>query len=313
MERCGSFFILSGFLIGNILLKNKHSPSLFRTFYIRRFCRIIPIYYLLIFIFFIITATQLYNSKAAIFSDPIPIGGFLLLIQNFYMAHYDHFGPQALTPTWSLCVEEQFYLIIPLLIYVINRKHAWMLAVAGIILAIIARIFATNFHQDYTLLACRIDSPMIGFLLAWLHQFTSFREWVSKHLSWAWASLGLLISLSAVLYIKSDPGIYGHTLLGAVFGLIVLIVLNTQGGFTKILSAPWLLETGKLSYFIYLYHQLINGLLHLLLLKHLSPVLDSYKAIAVTLASLLITYILAAASYKYLEKPIINYSHQFKY
>ena len=308
------FFILSGFLIGTILLKNKHSRSFFKTFYIRRFFRIIPIYYILVTLFFLLTASPLYNPQASIFEHPISAAAFYGLIQNFYMVYYNHFGPQALTPTWSLCVEEQFYLIIPVLVYIINRKWVWLLAVFGIIIAILCRSIAANFFEGYVLLSSRIDSPMIGFLLAWLHQSQSFRNWIARNMAWVWAILGGLVIICGLIYTRTDPGIFGHTLLGLLFGLIVIIALYSRKNvFTTLLSNTFLVETGKLSYFLYLYHQLINGLLHLLLLKHLAPALDSYQAIGVTIVSLLITAFLSVVSFKFLEKPLINYSHRYKY
>lgn len=308
------FFILSGFLIGNILLTNKHSGSLFKTFYIRRFLRIIPVYYLLLIVFVILTFTSLYDTDAYIFSNPLPVGAYFLLIQNFYMAVYNHFGPQALTPTWSLCVEEQFYLIIPLLILVTNRKYVWILALAGILLAIVSRSLATNFYQGYTLLPSRMDSPMIGLLLAWLHQKSDFRNWMKHHVGYLWIILGGLLLASAGLYVKSEPGIFGHTLLGLLFGLFVAIAIYGDTPLLKrILTNKFLVEMGRVSYFMYLFHQLVNGLLHLVLLHQQSPVLDSYRAILVTAGAFLLTYLLAVVSFKYFEKPLINLGHQYRY
>lgn len=308
------FFILSGFLIGNILLKNKDSKSLFKTFYIRRFFRIIPVYYLLVAIFFLLTLTPLYDPKASFFFDPIPLTAFLLMIQNFYMAHYNHFGPLPLTPTWSLCIEEQFYLIIPFLIFLINRKYAWILAVAGIIIAIVARGTASNYYSGYVLLTSRLDSPMMGFLLAWLHQYQSFRDWISKKLVWVAGLLIIMAILCWRFYAEPHPGILGHTLVGFTFALVVILAIYSKNILLgNMLSNAFLIEMGKLSYFIYLYHQFVNGLLHLVFLKQRNPILDSYAAIGLTVISFVITYLLAALSFKFIEKPAINYSHRFRY
>lgn len=189
-----------------------------------------------------------------------------------------------------------------------------MFAVGGLVLAIICRQLSTNFYQGYTLLPSRIDTPMVGFLIAWLHQYPQFRDWISKHLSWMWGSLSVLVFASILFYIKSDPGIFGHTLLAMVFGLMVIIALYSKKGlYVKLLSVPFLLEMGKLSYFIYLYHMIINGLLHLLLLRQLVPAFDGYQSITITVAAFIITCLLAVLSFRFLEKPVIQYSHQFKY
>lgn len=308
------FFILSGFLIGNILLKNKDSKALFKTFYIRRFFRIIPVYYLLVALFFLLTLTSLYDPKASFFFDPIPLPAFLLMIQNFYMAHYNHFGPLPLTPTWSLCIEEQFYLIMPFLIFLINRRFAWMLAVAGIIIAILARHTASNYYSGYVLLTSRLDSPMMGFLLAWLHQYQTFREWIARHLWWVAGLLAMMAVVCWRFYAETHPGILGHTLVAFTFVLVVILAVYSKNILlAKMLSNAFLLEMGKLSYFIYLYHQFVNGLLHLVFLKQRTPILDSYLSIGVTVISLVITYLMAMLSFKFIERPAIGYSHRFRY
>ena len=308
------FFILSGFLIGNILLRNKKSPGYFKTFYIRRFCRIVPAYYLLLVIFLLIENTRYFNPHAYIFDLPLPITSYFLFVQNFYMAWYNNFGPQALTPTWSLCVEEQFYVIIPLIVYFTNNRYVWILVAAGCIMAIISRHLSTNFYEGYVLLTSRIDSPMTGILLAWLHQKSSYRNWVSGHMNVIYLLLLIMTVCCGLLYVYSDPAIYGHTLLGILFGLIMTISLYSKKSmFLSVLSWPGLIQLGKYSYFIYLFHQFVNGFLHLVILKQLIPSIANYQSVWLTVASFVITYILAILSFKWLEKPFINFSHRFAY
>src|SRR5579871_5502624 len=164
------FFVLSGFLIGTILFKNSGSAHFFRTFYVRRAVRIIPVYFLLLFVFLLLVASPIYDVGAYIFQKPLPVFPYFLFLQNFLMSNANHFGPEALTPTWSLAVEEQFYLIIPLVIFFVPRRFLKYIIAACLLGAPICRMLAHNWYEKYTALYCRIDSPMMGILLAHLYQ-----------------------------------------------------------------------------------------------------------------------------------------------
>ena len=308
------FFILSGFLIGNILLSNRGSGNFYKTFYIRRFCRIIPAYYLLLVIYLLVSHSNWYTPDAYIFGFPLPVPSYFLFVQNFYMASQNTFGPQALTPTWSLCVEEQFYLVVPMLVAFVKPKYLWIAVVLGCLVALYSRYLSVNFYQGYVLLPSRLDSPMIGFLLAMLHQKEGFRTWMSGHLSTIYGLLVAMVIFCGAAYAFSDPGIFSHFLLAIIFALVVAIGLYSKDGlFVRFFSAPLLVYIGKLSYFVYLFHQLINGLLHLVVLKQLKPMILGYSSIWMTLLALVITFVLAEISFRYFESPIIRFSHRFRY
>ena len=159
------FFVLSGFLIGTILISKKESINFFKVFFIRRFLRILPLYFLFIIVY-LCFKYFLFNDKLALFEKPIPIFAYFILIQNFIMSNLGNFGPNALTPTWSLAVEEQFYLIIPFIIYFTNRKQLFLVSISLIIFAQYYRITSGNWHQEYTHFLSRMDAPFLGILLA---------------------------------------------------------------------------------------------------------------------------------------------------
>jgi peptidoglycan/LPS O-acetylase OafA/YrhL len=98
-----------------------------------------------------------------------------------------------------------------------------------------------------------------------------------------------------------------------IFSLILIIVLNTQGLLFKILSSRLFVFIGSISYFLYLYHQLVNGVLHLWLLNQKIPLLESSLDLWVTMLAFILTIALASVSYRYLEKPMVSYSHIYKY
>ena len=154
------FFILSGYLLGGILLDNRSSAGYFSTFYMRRAFRILPLYWLLL---------------AISFADPITCPyrwQYLTFTQNFAWASGDSAacGPTSLT--WSLDVEEQFYLLLPLLIRfvpapILPRIFLCLIGAAPICRAILVHFYG-NALSAYALLPGRMDALFAGTLIAWI-------------------------------------------------------------------------------------------------------------------------------------------------
>lgn len=161
------FFVLSGFLIGGILVDNKDSVNLWRVFYLRRAFRILPLYYFVLITFLIFGGTQLRNLTW-LMESPLPTWSYATFTQNFVTAATNNLGPNYMVATWSLAVEEQFYLFLPLVIrFVSARMLPWILA-ALILLAPITRVVLYHwFSKDhlfgaYVLMPCRMDSLLLG-------------------------------------------------------------------------------------------------------------------------------------------------------
>jgi len=308
------FFILSGYLIGSILLKYRTSPNYLKVFYTRRFFRIVPIYYFLLIVFIVLTHSRIYDPNAYIFEKPIPLGHYFLFVQNFYMSFHGHFGPEALTPTWSLAVEEQFYLIMPLVVYFLKNKSLKYFIIFGLILGPISRYFSANWYAEYTLLSSRIDSPLLGFLLAYWLQNESSVIFLRKNIFFIKITAMILVAICTFLYSFTPIGFMNQTIIGIIFAVIVLSALQLKKGFFyKILTWKPLLQLGKYSYCIYLFHLLVNGVLHLVILGQQTPKLDSSLAYLVTALALFSTYGFAVLSYRFFEGPLIKLGHSYKY
>ena len=120
------FFVLSGFLIGGILLDQRASPGYFKAFYARRFCRIFPVYFLWLGLFFALLALAPgFTSSPAfrhLFDKPLPAWSYATFTQNLVIARWETFGPDWLAITWSLAIEEQFYLLLPLMVRFLLRN-----------------------------------------------------------------------------------------------------------------------------------------------------------------------------------------------
>ena len=124
------FFVISGFLITGILVEKRGSAHFFRTFYVRRALRILPLYFLLLLSY--VVCAGLWNESSPTwmhqFAHPLPWWSYLTLTQNIAMAMRGDFGPLWLSVTWSLAVEEQFYWVMPVLVAVLSPR--WWFIVA---------------------------------------------------------------------------------------------------------------------------------------------------------------------------------------
>jgi peptidoglycan/LPS O-acetylase OafA/YrhL len=168
------FFVLSGFLIGGILLDARHSKNYFRTFYARRAFRLLPVYYLLVSGFVLAGWWIREPSFAAnrLFEDPLPLWTYWLYLQNFAMATADKFGPGWLAVTWSVAVEEQFYLILPLVIRRVRPEILWKGCVVAWFTSIVLRAVNAKFQiipvlGSYVLLPFRLEGLALGILIAY--------------------------------------------------------------------------------------------------------------------------------------------------
>src|ERR1700746_660274 len=109
------FFVLSGFLIGGILLDVRASPNYFKTFYIRRIFRIVPLYYPWLFclIGLLFFSGSAFQKQSAHLGIDWRTWGHFLFLQNLWTNHYSTLADWWLGVTWSLAIEEQFYLAAP--------------------------------------------------------------------------------------------------------------------------------------------------------------------------------------------------------
>jgi peptidoglycan/LPS O-acetylase OafA/YrhL len=163
------FFVLSGYLITGILLANVNSPRYFSTFYSRRCFRILPIYGLMLVIYLI--GRQLGGSAPILFSGPLPWWSYAIGLQNIWMAIEQDYGAAWLAGTWSLAIEEQFYLIFPLVVYFAPPRMLPRLLIALLVLCPIGRMIAAGLGDRfgyYVLMPLRADILAIGALIAWL-------------------------------------------------------------------------------------------------------------------------------------------------
>ena len=307
------FFILSGYLIGTILLKNKGSKNYFKAFYIRRFLRIVPVFYVLLFAYMLIRELQVPDPGNFLFINELPLFPFFLFIQNYVQAANDTFGPSPLGPTWSLAVEEQFYLILPTLIFFVRKKWLPYIIVPCILAAPVFRYFAESWYKSYFPFHMRMDTLLFGVLIAYL---VSEKNLVEKATKYSWITITTFVSFliaGVVLSLTDTIGIMNHRFFMVIYGVLLLMSLCfNKGLFGKFLRNGTLRFFGFLSYSIYIFHQMVTGLLHAYFFND-RPRLDNIEEVMVTFLSFIITVLFSYLLHLVLERPLINIGHRFKY
>jgi peptidoglycan/LPS O-acetylase OafA/YrhL len=317
------FFVLSGFLITGILLDGKQAtettrltPDYFiRQFYIRRFLRIFPIYYLVIAIALIVNiepSRELWGWLVSYTSN------IYITVHNIWIGYFSHF--------WSLAVEEQFYLIWPCLIMFLPRKWVPYFILLAICIAPIYRFWA---YQTYrieispfnfkaaTFTLASLDSLGMGAMLAYFWRTTLTMATIQKRLTLLILPLGVFLYIATlVLYhYHIKPSVF-FTLNDFSASLIFTWLVGTAGqGFkgiaARFMTIPSFIYLGKISYGIYVYHYfmplLITPFFNAINLPYQEPGFINF------VISSLLTLVIASLSWRLIELPLNNFKNRFQY
>ena len=310
------FFVLSGFLIVGILLDQSCASNYFRIFYLRRACRILPLYLLLLAIFIscIATGISTYPRFRWLFSNSMPLWSYAAFVQNFFMGIRNDFGGNVLSVTWSLAVEEQFYLLIPLLIYVLPRRLVFVVLLGGVLAAPVFRYNLPGLLSLVSTPSCA-DALLSGACLAMLVRSARFLAVAREHQDKLLVGCFIFLAGAVVMTVAEASLVSGlaHIWLAGLYTLLILVTyLNVHPGLGRLLSQPVLVWFGRLSYGIYLFHEPVQGLFYGLL-RGRDPNIIETSDIPITGLSLVVTLLLATLSYRYLESPILKLGHTFHY
>jgi peptidoglycan/LPS O-acetylase OafA/YrhL len=321
------FFVISGFLIGGILLDNRDSSRYYATFYKRRFFRIVPAY-AAVCVVVLLAAIVLPRGVAygRLFNDQAPILALATFTQNFWMSAHHTFGGMALAPVWSLGVEEQFYLVLPLLIRHVSRRTLIRVLVACVVLAPVVRagLFITGpggWLWSQMMMPARADAFAIGILIALVIRDPSLGAAVVGHkralLVIAVAAAGVLVLLTQQhMDFRSMPfATLGYSALAIVYGSILLAAVTRRDRWLNyVLSASPLRALGGIAYGVYLLHTFVWGSLFTFL-PAFTPWPHSRTAadVGIVAIAFVITIIIATASWRWFEKPLIAIGHRSAY
>jgi peptidoglycan/LPS O-acetylase OafA/YrhL len=315
------FFVISGFLITGILLdcrwpqgaeENSQKGFSLRQFYIRRFLRIFPLYYLVLLGLF------LWDMK------PVreTILWHLFYGSNFYILNHGWQGP--LSHFWSLSIEEQFYIFWPLLVLFAPRKRLVPLVVGIILFAPLFRIFLPIFRPSlklaHILVFGYLDSLGMGALLAFIARrklSPKVAAWLTGHKNKImWVSLlGYLlthfmspITWKPISWIEA----FSSTFLAVLF---ICLIHSVSGGVSgiwgKVLGFRPFLYLGKISYGLYVFH---NIPILATILSTTPGFWEAYKIVPVQLAlQTASTIAISILSWHLFESPINSLKRKFPY
>jgi peptidoglycan/LPS O-acetylase OafA/YrhL len=317
------FFVLSGFLIGGILLDARESSNYFRVFYTRRFFRIVPIYAVLL----LSVGLAMYLSNAGIigkyeglFTGRLPWGYFATFLQNIGMSLHNAWGTAPLAPTWSLAVEEQFYLTLPLVIRFLDRRALLRFTLAGIVAAPLLRAYLlhrnpANFIAWYTLMPCRADALLLGVLGAIALRDPKWRAWLLGKRRFALLAIAIL--LLGVAYLGWRAPSFWNALMATAgftwlaltyFSFLLYALLYRDSWISHCLRWSWLGGLGVIAYGTYLFHEFFLGMFF-----GRVPLLHSWHDVGLSVIVLVVTICLCRLSWVYFEKPLVKIGHRASY
>lgn len=331
------FFVLSGFLITGILLDVKGRGGYFRSFYARRALRILPPYYLfLLFVIVVIPLVPVFSGgfeavaqSEALREDQFWFWTFLLNIGTSFVV-FDMDAPFTHGHFWTLAVEEQFYLVWPMVVLLVARARLVYVCFGLIVTAFLFRIAFTEgawssvlTEQAVSLLPSKMDTLAFGALIAIAVRDGSLERLTRFAPAGAIACAAIIVVLAFRNggFLPGDIEViqWGYLPVAVLFACVVMLALEAQPSSLMFrgLTTPALLEVGRYSYVMYIVHILVG-----VELARQVAVNDWWGRpggteipfnIVFCLVATAITFGIAWVSWRVLEQPILAQKRRFTY
>ena len=300
------FFALSAFLITSLLLKERQETGgiSLKYFYLRRILRIWPLYFLVIALGVVLPHTVANQSLPWYY-----VAGYLFFVGNWVHAVFGR--PESIAfPLWTVSIEEQFYLIWPLMVKVLERRG---LIISGIVMFLMATVCRVIFvlagvsgGYIYYGSTARCDSIALGIMLA---LFADRLPKLSSGMRFVLVGGGLVGWIVSSAWLTDQPGpismreVLGRLIISLGAGAMLYGCLHSRN---KLLTGTWVVRLGKVSYGLYLLH-----LVGLLLAKSLFHPVSGTAILATKAVGFVLTIILAFASYRWVESPFLRLKDRF--
>lgn len=332
------FFVLSGFLIAGILLKEiSRDGSINKThFYVRRFIRLTPVYYLSLLAYMAAGGANVEN----------------IWVNFFYLTNFVDYQDQAMTWSWSLAVEEQFYLVFPVLLAFLTARSKspllwlWVLFLSSFLVRYVlimldpqlrstpvsTVMYNPEYHAHrnsviYDNFYSRYGSLLIGCIAAYYYhrRADQLKEFFTSHGGRFFSWFCLLIVLSFTffpIFSKQHDDSQSMQILYEVvhhnifsFGVSVLILASMHGGMLAravraVCANPVWYPIAQLSYSVYLFHLMVISVAVPTTINvarvHFPELSVMQTAMASFAVSLLLCMLIASLTYLLLEKPMMN-------
>jgi peptidoglycan/LPS O-acetylase OafA/YrhL len=312
-----AFFVLSGYLIGGILYHTRNRQGYFKVFYFRRILRVFPVYYITLLViaaFFAIRHLPLDKHFWIQF----------LYIQNLAHGYAQQpSGPVVMMHFWSLAVEEQFYLLWPLVVWFLPDRRKLIGAVTALIaVCCVARLAAPLIYisapemTSFTL--TRADAILLGVLLNLICESAIYRQLIPYA---KWVTLCGLATIVLLAFYKGASWALTYAgkevwipLANFTAAAIIVAVMERGSVLNRLCSQRWVCWLGALSYSLYVFHLTFSHFF----LYYLTPRFETHMRHSLALlASVALafctTLILSLLSYFLIEGPLMKLKGHMRY
>jgi len=290
------FFVISGFVMTSLIVEKKNNFD-WKGFYWGRVKRIAPAYFLMLAIVSLISAVLFVPADFEFFRDSLKAA--LSFTSNSYFEGFgSYFAPSAhelpLLHTWSLAIEMQFYVFLPVLLVFVQPKYLkYVVVLVGLLLLAWSEynVFNNSAQAVYFSLLARVPEFMIGALLAVLGAKGAFPFRYAPVVGWS----GALLLLVSFIFIDAQqfPGLW---VLPPCVGTALLIA-SRHGPISTVLSAKPIVWMGGVSYSLYLWHWPV-----LALIRYFT---GQYELQLIwLLVFVVVSFLIAWLSYRWVELPI---------
>lgn len=324
------FFVLSGFLITGILLRTRKEPDYFKNFYMRRTLRIVPVYFLALFILFGVLPLFISTPRFSVLQENQLYFWLYATNIGLFTVGRDAMNADVAAPAiyWSLAIEEHFYLIWPAVVFFCSTRTLKTVCISLIVASFAIRCIVILALGERSLVLfltpCKMDGLAAGALVAvFLHE--SGMTALQAKIKPAAIAIAVLsgILLAYFLYMKGLWAghwfivVFGIPMLVAVFSSVLIVAVAAPSSIlARLLSSRPLRFFGKYSYGMYVIHALIlPGLLVLLPTEHWFVAFGDQPLLAsltLTGAKIAITTVLAVLSFHFYEARFLRIKHFFE-
>lgn len=312
------FFVLSGFLIGGILVDQRSSPNLLPVFWLRRAVRILPLFAIFLGAFALLARS---GHPPLVTPNTQPLWAHAAFLCNLFTAFTGQIDASFLASTWSLAIEEQVYLLLPLGVLAVPPALLGRTALGVILTAPLVRALVWFLEGNelssaaHNLPFCRADAFAVGLCIAiesrrsapcWARQQPSrvillgalpglLLFWLTRRNEW----------MGSLLYC-----IVGYSACALFYGWSLVLALSVPRATAWLSNLP-LVWFGRHSYFVYLFHGIVAVLVERALVQWPGS-LGQNIAFRLTV-SLVLLVACATASMRWFESPLLRWGHRHRY
>jgi peptidoglycan/LPS O-acetylase OafA/YrhL len=325
------FFVISGYLITAILYETRNSINPLRTFYARRALRIVPLYYLYLFL----TRLLFFTAPPEAFGTAGPLSE-LLFLTNVSLIKGINAAGGLNAHFWTLSIEEQFYILWPLAVVLAPLKR-----LAQICCFLILASFATRFYITWNgqwggvgwfLTPTRLDGLIAGGLVAVLQRQNHelLQRWAKKVFALMaalvlpammlavgyglWRVHGPLLDTMMTKYRARKIEIVFQPFVAAIlFASATALLVMKNSGRERFLTAPWLLSVAEASYGMYVFHIPIVGLLYIFLFKRIPLQFGLTRQLGLAITTVIVSYYAGHWTWRLYEKRFVKMGPRYRY